>query len=306
MPGHHPISRVTLGTVQLGLNYGIANKEGKPGEEKAFAILDEAFSAGVNCLDTAAAYGDSEIIIGKYLSTRRIKRDDIYIATKFKTGSVSSFLVEKVIRESVENSLKNLETDYIDILLLHNAQELLASGNEITKTVEKLLKEGTIKRAGVSCYKFNEIEDIVENEIWQAFQLPVNLLDMRIAASENARKLENKFIFARSLFLQGLFFLEPENLRGNLREISGYLLEIRKIAGELNRSTAQLAVSYVNSLEFIDSMVIGADNPGHVRENAKFLETEPMDHDTRNMIEARLKGAPEWLFSPGLWDRQTQ
>lgn len=306
MPGQYSISRMTLGTVQLGLNYGVANKEGKPGEEKAFGILDEAFAAGVNCLDTAAAYGDSETTIGKYLSERRIKRDDVYIATKFKTGSVSSFLVEKAIRASVENSLKNLNIDYLDFLLLHDARELQESGREILKTVEKLLMEGIIRMAGISCYKFSEIESMVENEIWQAFQLPVNLLDMRIAASENGRKLENKFIFARSLFLQGLFFLEPEDLRGNLREIAGYLHEIRKIAGELNWSTAQLAVSYVKSLEFVDSMVIGAENPGQVRENAILVETEPMDQDTRSMIEARLRGSPEWLFSPGLWDRQTQ
>lgn len=84
------ISKMTLGTVQLGLNYGIANNEGKPDEEKAFRILDSALASGVNCIDTAAIYGDSEKVIGKYLADSYTRRSEISIVTKFHLGEISA------------------------------------------------------------------------------------------------------------------------------------------------------------------------------------------------------------------------
>ncbi len=76
------LSRMTLGTVQLGLNYGIANSEGKPDAEKAYAILDKAIDTGVKCLDTASGYGDSEKVIGSWIKNRGFNRDAVSIVTK--------------------------------------------------------------------------------------------------------------------------------------------------------------------------------------------------------------------------------
>jgi len=304
MEYYNSISRMTLGTVQLGLNYGIANIEGKPDEEKAFRILDSAFGSGVNCLDTAADYGDSEMVIGKYLSERNKIRSEVCIVTKFKLGRISGSDVETNMMRSVEKSLKNLHTDYLDILLMHDANEFSAFGNKITEVLEKLLTEGIIKMAGASCYKFSEIEAMMGNEIYHAFQIPVNLLDMRITRGQGAARLKEKLVFARSVFLQGLFFLDPANLKGNLKEIDKYLIRINEIAGEMNVSVAQLSAAYVNSHTYIDSLVIGADNPEQVRENTRLLDFKPFSDKTLNLIEEKLKGAPDWLLMPSLWDKQ--
>ncbi|HBE43215.1 MAG TPA: hypothetical protein DDW27_18840 [Bacteroidales bacterium] len=298
------ISRMTLGTVQLGLDYGIANKEGKPDEEKSFGILDAAFATGVNCLDTAAAYGESEKVIGRYLSARRKNRSEVSLVTKFKLGIISGSDVEKAMMKSVESSLKNLRTDYLDILLLHDANEFLTFGSIITRVFEKLLIEGTVKMTGASCYKFSEIESMTQNPVYSAYQIPVNILDMRITRGLGSVKLREKLVFARSIFLQGLFFLNPANLKGNLKEIDHYLIKIAEIAAGMNISVAQLSAVYVNSLDYIDSLVIGADIPQHVAENAKLLNLKPFSEDIIYSIEDRLKGAPDWLFMPGLWDKQ--
>ena len=101
-----PISKMTLGTVQLGLNYGIANNEGKPDEEKAFTILDSALASGVKCLDTAAGYGDSEKVIGKYLAASAKVRSEISIVTKFKLGKISVSDVDVTMMRSVEKIIK--------------------------------------------------------------------------------------------------------------------------------------------------------------------------------------------------------
>lgn len=303
---NHSISKMTLGTVQLGLDYGIANNEGKPDEEKAFRILDSALGAGVNCLDTAAGYGDSEKVIGKYLADCNKRRSDISIITKFKLGNISSSEVEIVMMRSVEKSLKNLNTDYLDILLMHDSKEFSTFGNKITKVFENLLDKGIIKVAGASCYGFGEIEAMLRNDIYHAFQIPVNILDMRITKGDGIGRLNNKLVFARSVFLQGLFFLNPANLKGNLSEIGKYLAAINEVAGEMNISVAQLAVQYVKSLKYVDSLVIGADNPEQVSENAKLLDSKPFNLEILKSIEEKLMGAPDWLFMPSVWDKQTK
>jgi aryl-alcohol dehydrogenase-like predicted oxidoreductase len=298
------ISRMTLGTVQLGLNYGIANKEGKPNEEKAFMIIESALAAGVNCFDTAAAYGDSEKVIGKYLSASDKVRSEITIVTKFKLGNINPDDVETIMMRSVEKSLLNLNTDYLDILLIHDAKEFSTFGNRITKVFEKLLDKGIIKIAGASCYEFGDIEGMLKNNIYQAFQIPVNILDTRITKGHGAVRLNNKLVFARSIFLQGLFFINPSNLKGNLKKIAKYLMTLNEIAEEMNISVAQLAISYVNSLKFVDSLVIGAENPEQVFENSYMLDSKLSDQRIIDTIEDKLKGAPDWLLMPSAWDKQ--
>jgi aryl-alcohol dehydrogenase-like predicted oxidoreductase len=296
------ISRMTLGTVQLGLHYGIANKEGKPDQDKAFRIMDSALASGITCFDTAADYGDSEKVIGKYLESSG-KRSSLSVVTKFKLGSLPESAVEKAMMKSVENSLANLKTDYLDVLLLHDANEFSAYGKIITGIMRKLLAEGTVKMAGASCYSFGEIEPMLSDGTYQAFQIPVNLLDMRITRSY-AEKLADKLVFARSVFLQGLFFMEPSTLKGNLKEIDTFVEKIHDLAEELNITVSQLAVQYVNSLSYVNSLVIGTDNPVQVSENAAIFDLKPLDKETTDKIEGRLMGAPDWLFMPWIWDKQ--
>ncbi|MCE5345304.1 MAG: aldo/keto reductase [Bacteroidales bacterium] len=304
MRPEHTISKMTLGTVQLGLNYGIANNEGKPDEGKAFEIIDSALANGVNCLDTAAGYGDSEKVIGRYFYSGTKKRSDINIVTKFKLGQINASDVESVMMRSVEQSLKNLNTDYLDILLMHDAKEFSEFHKIVTRVFERLISDKTIKKAGASCYEFSEIKPMLENDMYKAFQIPVNILDLRITKGEGADRLINKLVFARSVFLQGLFFMNPAHLKGNLKEAGKYIIAINDIASEMNMTVTQLAVTYARSLPYIDSLVIGADNPFQVDENAKLVNSEPFTQDVLDTIDKKLKGAPEWLFMPFLWDRQ--
>jgi aryl-alcohol dehydrogenase-like predicted oxidoreductase len=300
------ISKMTLGTVQLGMNYGIANNEGKPDEDKAFRILDSAFESGVSCIDTAADYGDSENVIGKWIKATGRKRTGIAIVTKFRLGKTDKSKAESAMMRSFERSLKNLNTGYIDILLMHDAGEYRIYKKEISAGFEKLLSGGLLRAAGASCYEYKDIAPMLSHEMFSAFQVPVNLLDMRITGTEAARNLSDKLVFGRSIFLQGLFFLNPSTLKGNLKEAGKYVLAIRDMASTMNISIAQLAATYVKSLNYVNSMVIGADNPTQVKENIKLIEGESFSRATLDEIEQRMAGAPEWLLIPYLWDKQKE
>lgn len=298
------ISRMTLGTVQLGLDYGIANKEGKPSDEKAFSILDKAVEKGVNCLDTAAGYGDSEEVIGRWFKTGTADRNGMSIATKFKLGEIDSKDVEYELIGSVERSLVKLGTDYIDYLLMHDAGEYEKYSKEIDTTIEKLMKQGCVKSAGASGYDYNGIKNIVEKDIYTCFQIPVNLLDYRITGTKTEEKLRDKTVFARSVYLQGLFFRDTTSLTGNLKEAAVFIKKIRAVADKYDYSISRLAMGYVNSLGFIDSLVVGADNPKHVEDNAKLIEKPKFAGDFMAMLKDELGGAPDWLFYPWNWDKQ--
>ncbi len=297
------ISRMTLGTVQLGLNYGIANKEGKPDTDKAFTILDKAIEKGVNCLDTASGYGDSEKVIGAWLKEKDIDRDLLSIVTKFKLGEIGNDDVEYNLIGSVERSLVALGTDYVDYLLMHDASEYAKFGPQIDSAIKKLMKQGCIKAAGASGYDYEGIKEIVTRDMYTAFQIPANMLDQRLSDTE-VKRLKAKTIFARSVYLQGLFFMEPESLYGNLREISFFVKKIRNLAEEFNFSIARLAMGYVNSLDYMDSLVVGADNPVHVEDNAGLINAPKFAGDMMHKIKTELEGAPDWLFYPWLWDKK--
>ena len=297
------LSRMTLGTVQLGLDYGIANTEGKPDTEKAYSILDKAIDVGVNCLDTAAGYGDSEKVIGSWMKERGFDRDSISIVTKFKLGDITPDDVEYDLIGSVERSLVALGTDYVDYLLMHDASEYGRFGPQIDTTIKKLMKQGCVKVAGASGYDYEGISDIVGKDLYMAFQVPANMLDQRLTDKE-IEKLTAKTVFARSVYLQGLFFMDTTSLYGNLKEVAPFIKKIREIADKFNYPVARLAMGYVNSLGYVDSLVVGADNPGHVNDNAKLIDKPRFAGDMMNEIKSQLEGAPDWLFYPWLWDKK--
>ena len=294
---------MTLGTVQLGLNYGIANKEGKPDDKKAFAILDKAIEKGVNCLDTAAGYGDSEQVIGRWMKAREMDRDSVSIVTKFKLGDIEMGDVEYELIGSVERSLVALGTDYVDFLLMHDASEYERYGIQIDSAIAKLMKQGCVKVAGASGYDYEGISDIVDNDMYKAFQIPVNLMDQRMTDSQ-IDKLSEKTIFARSVYLQGLFFMDPDSLYGNLKEAGFFIKKIHTLADRFGFPVARLAMGYVNSLNYIDSLVVGADNPAHVEDNTDLINAPKFAGDMLHKIKSELSGAPDWLFYPWLWDKK--
>lgn len=271
------LSQMTLGTVQLGLNYGMNNQSGKPGSEEAGLIIGAAAQAGVNCLDTARLYGDSEEVIGAH----RGKYPDMKIVSKFKLSraqGTDAASVRRQIEDSVSASLKALRTDKIDILLLHESQDddLIHLGNKIAPVLADLRQRGLIAHAGVSVYEGYQIDAMLENALYEAVQIPINVLDQRLLHSGHLERLHRAgcMVFARSVFLQGLLLME--NPPKALCTAAPFLKILWDMAAEENRSVAELAVCFVRDLPGITSLVIGAERAEQVRENGVLMEKPPL------------------------------
>ena len=140
-------SKLMLGTVQFGLNYGIANTSGKPSYETVKEILKTAYESGVNCIDTSPGYGDSEEVIGRVMADLGIS-DQIKVVSKIEdiSPSVSSDReAEKLIIASVESSLKRLKVGHLSVCLLHIEEDI-----KYFPMLKKLEDKGLIGGSGIS------------------------------------------------------------------------------------------------------------------------------------------------------------
>lgn len=286
------VSKISLGTVQLGLNYGIANNEGKPSLEKSFGILDNALSGGITAIDTARSYGNSEEVIGKYL--KQTKHNVPFITTKYKCSvdeSADYNAVEKDVFNSVETSLNMLGVEKIDCLLLHNAYyKGVYQGKNISKAFEKLIAKNIVGITGLSMSRFTEeIDDMFNYDVFTATQVPMNIFDIRLIKNGSYKKMLDRDIkiFVRSIFFQGLFFLKPEKIEneGLKKLVAENIYQLQEIARTEKMSIAQLAISFIRDLDGVSSLVLGADNENQVMENLSYINSPSISALGRDKLQ---------------------
>lgn len=304
---NYRISRLTLGTVALGMDYGISNSKGHPTEREAKDVILCALNNGINAIDTARTYGKSEQLIGDFFE-REYKQTLPMIITKFKISKenlVNKDQVRREVYKSVRTSIRTLKLKKLPICLFHNSRQLpLEKLLEILPSLmEDLKNDNLIDVAGVSFDHPDEAPFFLNYEVFDAFQVPINLFDTRIIQSGALEKIraEGKIVLARSVFLQGLFFMKPEELQGDLAEAAVYLRILGKIANTAKISIAELAFSYVSHMEGVSSIVFGAVTPAQVEQNVGLVNFQPLTHDVKQLIKNYFDKVPEHIITPGLW-----
>lgn len=263
-------SKIVLGTAQLGSNYGIANKEGKPAEKDSFRIMKYAIEKGIFYFDTAYCYGNSEIIIGKFLNFYNDCENKINIITKMASLS-NEIISEKIIRKFFFNSLHRLEQESIYCYMIHDFNDVKNNCDLISKTFFKLKNDRCIKKIGVSVYDKNQIKFLLKNFNFDIIQIPINIFDQRLLEKDilYSLKKRNIDIYARSIFLQGLIFLNKDSLPLKFKSIRKYLEKINKISLKFNISKEEIALLFINSISEINKIVIGLGKIEHLKKDIK-------------------------------------
>lgn len=301
------IPQLMLGTVGLGMPYGIANKKGQPVKEEALNILSFAVDQGITAFDTASSYGNAEGLIGNFLNQKPDK--EILTVTKFKLTQKEISCYESALasaKQSIQQSLLNLGIRRIPICLFHMSREL--DVREVAKILPDLFEElktsQLIDIAGISIDHPNELEHFADNPIFQAFQIPINILDQRLCGGDTLRKMKqsDKILFARSIFLQGLFFLHEEELSPQLKQAAPYLSKLKELSIKENITIQQLAFAYIRDLDAITSIVFGAECIDQIRQNIELLETPAISKETKRRIEQEFAFVPEVIITPGMWN----
>lgn len=300
------ISKLSLGTVALGIDYGIFQHQVKPKSQESFEILSKALKYGINTFDTARTYGEAESLIGKHFSKEEKK--NLIIVTKFKirhSNFINKNLALKEATESLKASLSSLKLNKIPICLFHMDPELQI--HQVLEILPELFinlkNEGLIDHAGISIYWPDDLELCLDHPVLEAFQAPVNIFDQRLLNSNilSKMKVANKLFFARSVFMRGLLLMPPESLKGNLVKATPHLKRLNEIAKWNNMSVAQLIFSYVRDLNGVTSIVIGAEKVEQIEQNIQLLEGKPLTKELRDLIDTSFKNISEDIITPKYW-----
>lgn len=297
------ISKLTLGTVQLGLNYGIANKGGQHDAARSRALLSYALKNAVTSLDTAREYGSAEQVIGGF-----DRSGEFSIVTKFKLAAVHLEDKEQAyleVKNSVLQSCSALKLSQIPICLFHQGsdQPLSVYEDVLCYVLSRLKDEKLIGTGGVSIFDPADVSSITNWNVIQAVQVPMNLFDLRILKEGIMEKLieNNVFVFIRSVFLQGLFFLDPVELPANLLVARKYLMMLQDLSSRSGLTIAQLAVSYVRDTPGVTSLVIGCENLEQLEQNIQLVGRPSISYEIRSEIENMFINVEDKIMTPHYW-----
>ncbi|MBK7765457.1 MAG: aldo/keto reductase [Sulfuritalea sp.] len=264
--------KLALGTVQFGLRYGVANTSGQPAEAEVAEILRHAAGVGVEVLDTACLYGDSEVVLGRCLPTGHGLR----IVTKTpKFSGIDGASAAASLKASFAESCERLRLPRLYGLLAHDAKDLLGiAGEAIWQTMEELRAEQRVVRVGASVYNGAQIDALLQRYPIDLVQLPLSVLDQRLIQSGHLDRLaeRNIEVHVRSVFLQGALLMSPDRLPPHLAGLRPCLEQISERAAVLGISPLQAALRFVSGLKQVAAVVCGVDSLAQFDQLAAAME----------------------------------
>lgn len=308
------IAELALGTVQLGLPYGIANTDGQPPIETAAMLVQQAITHGVTHLDCAAAYGVAEARLGQIVN--RDYQSRVTIVTKLSpltqlSENAQDEDIKGHVEASVYKSCVELNMRVLPYLLLHRWQHRTSHNGRLWAIVKQLQQEGVVRRLGASVQNPEEALQAIADPDIQFIQLPFNLLDRRFQRSgfsKAAEAREDVVVQARSVYLQGLL-ISPAPVWPEISGIdaAGIVDQIAALTQKFKReSITDLCIAYVRSQSWVDCLVVGMENITQLEQNVALFQNPPLNANECMEIEETFSNLPEELLNPALWKTQKE
>jgi aryl-alcohol dehydrogenase-like predicted oxidoreductase len=253
-------AEIGLGAAQFGLDYGVSNPRGRVPEDEVRLILDTAAGNRVGVIDTAPAYGDSERILGQswpFPSPFRVVT---------KTVPVGEGLDR--VETRARRSLERMGLSRGHAILVHCAEDLLGpDGPALWDRLQRLKDEGLFQKVGVSCYGSDEPVHLARRFRPDLVQLPCSLLDQRPSRDGTMRALADLGveIHLRSVFLQGLLFLDRDQLPAGLADAGPRLSRIRRALAEAGADPLQAALAYAQTRPEVSDVILGVTSAAELR-----------------------------------------
>ena len=305
---------ICLGTVQFGLAYGINNRSGRPEQQRVFAILDRALAAGIDQLDTAAAYGDAEKVLGEYIRSRQVA-DRVKVVSKLRPDfldntSKGTISLGQALSDEVQASLARLGLERLDGYLLHSASIEQLEHAELGAAMVGIRESALVRQVGASLYTPEQAMAALKTDWLDAVQVPYNILDRRLDQAgffdRNSRRPRPLTVYVRSLLLQGLLMMSEQEIPPHLSAIEPHLWELDQwLAGQgIDRLTA--AFGFVARHPGVDAVVVGVDS---LEQLEQYLALSARIGDFSAILSEGLQRFGEiepQLLSPNLWESLRQ
>jgi spore coat polysaccharide biosynthesis protein SpsF len=303
-------AELVLGSVQLGLAYGAANRTGMPSHGAALKLVHRAADAGITKFDTARAYGESENRLGEALEAR----SGIRTVTKLSplselTADTPRDDVREAVDRSIWASLLALRRARLDCLLLHRASHMFAFNGWVWERLLEHLEDGTVLSLGVSVQTPEEALLALNCLDVSHIQLPFNLLDWRWRESGVIARIASRAhlaVHARSVFLQGLLAADSASVWPKIDGVNAPDLVdfLSELARQFERtSTADLCLAYARGQDWVDGVVVGMETEEQLEMNLRLSARPPLSAEDCAEIERRVPRVPAQLLNPADWPK---
>lgn len=282
------ISRIGLGTVEIGLAYGLGN-EGLPSEQDAITLLKTVVEMGVTYIDTARGYGLSEERIGK---SEIGKNSDIVIGTKFgqfikNEPDLRGAELEKRIREDIDLSRKNLNQETLQLVQFHNELEDYTDFSEIIDIAHKLKNEQKVMHVGIAVRGEAVALSAIKTGFFETIQLANNIVDQRMAQNVLKQAQEKNIgIINRSVLLKGALTPARATLPNGLAELKTNADKAEEIAKSIDIDLPTLALRFVLSNSAVSTALIGTVKAIRIESALNALAAGPLPTEIIEQLEA--------------------
>jgi aryl-alcohol dehydrogenase-like predicted oxidoreductase len=299
------VSRLGLGTAELGFAYGVGPRE-VPSEEDALKLLQAAVELGITFFDTANYYGLAEERIGK---SGILKNPNVIVCTKcaqfLEKGEVlAPAEIEQKITEQVESSIRMLGVEALTILLLHGPSAEQVEEGLLGAIVERLKKEGKILFSGASTRGEEAPLALMRSSWADIIQVAFNIADQRMVPRVFAEaQKEGIGVINRSVYLKGAFAGREEYLPGALKPLKSIVSAAQKIADDLHIPLAELALRYTLSEPAIGVSLVGTSKLQHLGSTAHALNRGPLPADIVASLRALSISDPSQV-DPARWPKE--
>lgn len=260
------MSKIALGTVQFGMNYGISNTTGQVTSDEISKILDYCKMNDIDTLDTAQGYGESEKVLSQF--------------------DLSSFkLITKLIGDAkLETSLDNLKVQSVYGLMFHRENEC---NDDTWKQFESYKSQGLVKKIGVSVYTPKVLVELIDRYPIEIVQFPMNILDQSFIPLLPKLKEKNIEVHTRSTFLQGLLLME---------DIPQYFNPVKEKIDSVPKPRLEHTLNFCKKQKFVDKMVLGVTRLQDLQEIVEAYSQNLSENDY-----SKYAITDEKYINPSLW-----
>ena len=284
------MNRIVLGGAQLGLPYGILNGGETLSSEEVARILDTAVGHGIDSIDTAIAYGQSESVIGETAQNR------FSIISKLPPLPSEVSNVSEWVHMQVDASLARLRCKSLNALLLHRPQDLMEQhGAELYAAINSLKIKNIIQRFGISIYAPDEIEGIIGKFDIDVVQAPLNVFDRRILGVIDQLTARNIEVHVRSVFLQGVLIASPKDRPQRFQPWSEHFSRFDTWVLSTGVSAMACCLAFALQQTGVAKLVIGTTSAESLTEIMNSIPNMHLE------VPADLQSSIEQLIDPRVW-----
>lgn len=251
------LSKLVLGTAQIGMKYGVANRLGQPLQSEVDDIVACAYEHGLRKIDTAAGYGNSESALG------RAGVEKWSIITKVSSlREINHQQVYDTVRSSIMHSLERLRVNRLYAALAHDPADLIGRRGEFfLSAMQDLKREGLLEKFGVSVYDPTNLWKIADGCKLDVVQAPANVFDQRFLRSGHAKLLCQSGVefHTRSAFLQGLLLMAPAERPRYFARWRAQFDEFDRCVRNSGMDRLAFCLGFVNQRPEISNCIVGIE-----------------------------------------------